>query len=124
MLVTRFTDPDEDHCSPMSRMGFSPTVNASGLGISREGDLNTPHLKPPVPCKTHNLPIMLGSVTVYANGKGVGRDGDLIWCQNGGKFLKVDMPLQTTVHAGAPADPASQKRITAIRLGMPGLYNL
>lgn len=48
---------------------------------SCQGDINTPHLKPPSPCPTHVAPIAVGSVTVFVNDKGAGRVGDkLIKC--------------------------------------------
>lgn len=71
-------DADVPHCSGMNRSALSPDVKVNGTGISREGDVNTPHLYPPniPPCPTHAMPIASGSSTVKINGKGCGRIGD------------------------------------------------
>ena len=71
-------DADIPHCSGMNRLGASTTVFVNGVGVSRQGDLNTTHLFPGVPCPPHAAPIAVGSTTVFANGKGVGRVGDAI----------------------------------------------
>ena len=71
-------DDDVPHCSPMKRDQLSPNVTVNGTGISRQGDVNTPHLLPPPPCPTHAAPITTGSTTVFVNGKGCGRIGDAI----------------------------------------------
>ena len=52
-------------------------VFCNGIAISRQGDNNTSHLLPPVPCP-HSAPIATGSTTVFVNGKGCGRVGDAI----------------------------------------------
>ena len=46
--------------------------------MSRQGDLNTVHVLPGVPCPSHQAPIATGSTTVFINGKGCGRIGDSI----------------------------------------------
>lgn len=74
--VTRIGDPDIPHCSGMSRAAGSGNVFANGRGISRQGDANTPHLLPPVPCPVHSATISSGSSTVYVNGRQCGRVGD------------------------------------------------
>ena len=71
-------DADVPHCSGMNRTALSPNVLVNGTGISRQGDVNTPHLLPPPPCPTHAAPITTGSTTVFVNGKGCGRIGDAI----------------------------------------------
>ena len=54
--VTRIGDADVAHCSGMTRamnsdgLKCSGDVFANGIGISRQGDNNTSHLKPPVVC--------------------------------------------------------------------------
>jgi uncharacterized Zn-binding protein involved in type VI secretion len=62
----------------MTREGQSSDVFVNGIGVSRQGDNNTPHLLPGAPCPTHAAAITVGSTTVFANGKGVGRVGDAI----------------------------------------------
>jgi|TARA_B110000259_G_scaffold174063_1_gene208015 uncharacterized Zn-binding protein involved in type VI secretion len=74
--VTRIGDADVAHCSGMSRAVGSPNVNANGIAVSRQGDVNTTHLLPGVPCPAHAAPIASGSSTVFINGKGCGRVGD------------------------------------------------
>ena len=75
-------DKDLVHCSVPSRLGGSTNVFVNGIGVSRQGDSNTPHLKPPfpppIPCPTHAAGIASGSSTVKVNGKGCGRVGDSI----------------------------------------------
>lgn len=56
----------------------SPTVNANGIPISRQGDVNTPHLLPGSPCPAHSASITVGSTLVFINGKGCGRVGDAV----------------------------------------------
>ena len=51
--VTRIGDADVAHCSGMTRAAGSGDVFANGIGISRQGDNNTSHLKPPVVCVAH-----------------------------------------------------------------------
>jgi len=62
----------------MSRAGGSGNVFVNGIGVSRQGDSNTPHLLPPniPPCPGHSASISSGSSTVKVNGKGCGRVGD------------------------------------------------
>ena len=69
-------DADVVHCSVPRRSARSPDVFVNGIGISRQGDNNTPHLLPPPPCPTHAAPIATGSTTVFINSKGCGRIGD------------------------------------------------
>ena len=74
--VTRIGDADVAHCSGMTRAAGSGNVRANGIGISRQGDNNTGHLLPGVPCPSHSAPIASGSSTVFVNGIGCGRVGD------------------------------------------------
>ena len=75
--VTFFGAADIPHCSPMTRLMCSTNVFVGGLGVSRQGDYNTPHLKPcGDSCCVHAAAITIGSLTVKANGKGIGRMGD------------------------------------------------
>ena len=74
--VTRIGDADVAHCSGMTRAVGSGNVFANGIGISRQGDVNTTHLLQPAPCPAHSAPIASGSGTVFVNGKGCGRVGD------------------------------------------------
>ena len=74
--VTRIGDADVAHCSCMTRAVGSGDVFANGIGISRQGDVNTVHLLPGAPCPPHSAPIASGSGTVFVNGKGCGRVGD------------------------------------------------
>ena len=76
--VTRITDADVTHCSGMTRAVGSSDVIVNGLGVSRQGDVNTVHLLPGSPCPPHAAPITVGSLTVIVNGKGCGRVGDAI----------------------------------------------
>ena len=76
--VTRIGDADVPHCSGMVRAVGSPNVFANGIPISRQGDVNTVHLKPGSPCPPHAKPITAGSSTVKVNSKGCGRIGDAI----------------------------------------------
>jgi uncharacterized Zn-binding protein involved in type VI secretion len=76
--VTRITDADVAHCSGMTRAVGSSDVIVNGLGVSRQGDVNTVHLLPGSPCPDHAAPIAVGSSTVIVNGKGCGRVGDAI----------------------------------------------
>jgi|TARA_B100001094_G_C17759784_1_gene589859 uncharacterized Zn-binding protein involved in type VI secretion len=62
----------------MTRAEGSGDVFANGISVSRQGDNNTSHLLPPVPCPSHAAPIAVGSTTVFTNGKGTGRIGDAI----------------------------------------------
>ena len=74
--VTRIGDADVAHCSGMTRAVGTGNVFANGIGISRQGDVNTVHLLPGAPCPPHSAPIASGSGTVFVNGKGCGRVGD------------------------------------------------
>ena len=74
--VTRVGDADVTHCSGMTRAVGSPNVRANSIAILRQGDNNTGHLLPGVPCPSHAAPIASGSSTVRVNGKGIGRVGD------------------------------------------------
>ena len=76
--ATRIGDADVPHCSGMTRAEGSPNVFVNGIPWSRQGDVNTTHLLPPVPCPAHAAPIAIGSTTVIVNGKGAGRIGDAI----------------------------------------------
>ncbi len=76
--ATRIGDADISHCSPMTRAEGSPDVFVNGIAWSRQGDVNTPHLLPPLPCPTHAAGIAIGSTTVFINGRGAGRIGDAI----------------------------------------------
>ena len=76
--VTRIGDADVAHCSGMTRAVGSGDVFANGIGVSRQGDVNTTHLLPGAPCPPHAAPIASGSSTVFINGKGCGRVGDAI----------------------------------------------
>ena len=74
--VTRIGDADVTHCSGMTRAVGSGNVFANGIGVSRQGDVNTTHLLPGAPCPEHTAGITSGSGTVFVNGKGCGRVGD------------------------------------------------
>jgi uncharacterized Zn-binding protein involved in type VI secretion len=62
----------------MTRAAGSPNVFVNSIAVSRQGDNNTSHLLPGVPCPSHAAPIATGSTTVFINGKGCGRVGDAI----------------------------------------------
>lgn len=76
--ATRIGDADVAHCSGMTRAVGSPDVYVNNIPWSRQSDVNTPHLKPPVVCVIHTAPIAVGSTTVFVNGLGGGRVGDAI----------------------------------------------
>jgi len=76
--VTRIGDADVVHCSGMVRAQGSGNVFCNGIPVSRQGDNNTTHLLPGVPCPAHAAPIAVGSTTVFVNKKGTGRVGDAI----------------------------------------------
>ena len=76
--VTREGDADVVHCSRPNRLQHSPDVFVNNIGVSRQGDLNTVHVLPGLPCPSHARPIATGSTTVFINGKGCGRIGDSI----------------------------------------------
>ena len=77
--VTRIGDADVAHCSAMTRAQGSTDVFVNGIGVSRQGDVNTSHLTPiDAPCPPHTAAITTGSSTVFVNGKGCGRVGDSI----------------------------------------------
>lgn len=75
--VTRIGDMDFTHASPMVRAVGSPTVFANARPVSRQSDVNTPHLVTPKG-PVHVSFIAVGSVTVFANSLGVGRILDLL----------------------------------------------
>ena len=74
--VTRIGDADVTHCTGMTRAVGSGNVFANGIPVSRQGDVNTVHLLPGVPCPPHSAAIASGSSTVFVNSKGCGRVGD------------------------------------------------
>ena len=76
--VTRIGDNDVSHCSTPQRAVGSDNVFVNGIAVSRQGDNNTSHLLPGIPCPSHSAPIEVGSTTVFINGKGCGRIGDAI----------------------------------------------
>ena len=76
--ATRIGDADVTHCSGMTRAEGSPNVYVNTIKWSRQGDNNTSHLLPGIPCPSHAAPITTGSTTVFLNGKGAGRIGDCI----------------------------------------------
>ena len=77
--AVRFGDADVAHCSGMVRGQGSPNVRINGRPVSRQGDLNTPHLYPAGRiCLPHMAAITTGSTTVKINGKGAGRVGDAL----------------------------------------------
>ena len=76
--VTRKGDADVVHCSVPHRLQHSPDVYVNNIAVSRQGDLNTVHVLPGLPCPSHQAPIATGSTTVFINGKGCGRIGDSI----------------------------------------------
>ena len=76
--VTRIGDADVAHCSDMTRAQGSGNVFVNGIAVSRQGDNNTGHLLPGVPCPSHSAPIASGSSSVFVNNKGCGRVGDSV----------------------------------------------
>lgn len=60
----------------MVRAAGSPNVYVNGIPWSRQGDHNTPHRLPPVPCDIHSAPIVTGALHTFVNGRGAGRVGD------------------------------------------------
>ena len=95
--VTFFGALDIPHCSPMTRLGCSTNVFVHGLGVSRQFDINTPHLKPGgYSCYVHVAPITIGSLTVKVNGRGIGRVGDDV----GGPLCTFVAMGSTSVFAG------------------------
>ena len=72
-------DFDIPHCSGMVRVGASINVLVNGIGVSRQGDVNSPHLFPAgIICPPHAAPISTGSLKVRVNGRGCGRVGDSV----------------------------------------------
>ena len=65
--ATRVGDADVAHCSGMTRAEGSPNVFVNDIAWSRQGDNNTAHLLPPVPCPSHSAPITTGSTSVFVN---------------------------------------------------------
>ena len=79
--AARIGDADAVHCSTPFRAQGSPNVLVNGRPWSRQGDINTVHLKPcgcPPCCCPHIAPMAVGSSTVIVNGRGAGRIGDSI----------------------------------------------
>ena len=76
--ATRVGDADVTHCSGMTRSEGSSNVFVNSIPWSRQGDNNTSHLLPGIPCPAHAAPIAVGSSTVFVNGRGAGRVGDAI----------------------------------------------
>jgi len=76
--VTRIGDNDVTHCSTPQRAQGSPNVFVNNIKLSRQGDNNTVHLLPGLPCPSHARPIATGSTTVFINQKGCGRIGDSV----------------------------------------------
>ena len=76
--VTRKGDADVIHCSVPHRLQCSPDVFVNNIAVSRQGDNNTVHVLPGLPCPSHQRPIATGSTTVFINGKGCGRVDDAI----------------------------------------------
>jgi uncharacterized Zn-binding protein involved in type VI secretion len=76
--VTRIGDADVVHCSGPNRAQGSSNVFCNKIPVSRQGDNNTVHLLPGVPCPAHAAPITIGSTTVFVNKRGCGRIGDAI----------------------------------------------
>ena len=76
--VTRIGDADVSHCTGMTRAAGSGNVTCNGIGISRQGDNNTGHLRFPnvPPCPGHSAPITTGSTSVTVNARGCGRVDD------------------------------------------------
>jgi len=72
-------DVDLVHCNLPRRDNRSDNVKVNGIGISRQTDINTPHLLPAIPiCPIHVAPITTGSTTVKINSLGCGRIGDAV----------------------------------------------
>ena len=65
--ITRIGDADVTHCSTPARAEGSPNVFVNNIAISRQGDNNTTHLLPGLPCPSHAAPITTGSTTVFIN---------------------------------------------------------
>jgi uncharacterized Zn-binding protein involved in type VI secretion len=85
--VTFFGAFDIPHCSSMTRLGKSTNVKVGGLGVSRQFDINTGHLKPAGDsCVPHVASISIGSLKVIVNGRGCGRMGDDV---GGGSCTRV-----------------------------------
>ena len=77
--VTFIGANDVPHCSGMVRRQGSTNVFVNGIGVSRQGDVNTKHKFPlSTFCPPHAQPIFIGSRTVKVNGRGCGRVGDTI----------------------------------------------
>jgi uncharacterized Zn-binding protein involved in type VI secretion len=76
--VTRIGDADVAHCSGMVRAQGSGNVFVNNKPVSRQGDVNTTHLKPGSPCPSHAAPIAVGSTKVFVNNLGCGRVGDAL----------------------------------------------
>jgi uncharacterized Zn-binding protein involved in type VI secretion len=87
--VTRIGDIDFPHASPMVRALGAGTVFVNGRPVSRQFDLNTPHLVTPKG-PVHVSYIAIGSITVFTEGRGTGRILDLL------------IPACTAVAQGSP----------------------
>ena len=74
--ITRKGDADVTHCSTPFREGASENVFVNNIGVSRQGDKNTVHVLPGLPCPSHQQVITTGSTTVFVNNVGCGRIGD------------------------------------------------
>ena len=74
--ITRKGDADVTHCTTPNRLGASDNVFVNNIGVSRQGDANTVHLRPGLPCPSHSQVITTGSTTVFVNSVGCGRIGD------------------------------------------------
>ena len=76
--ITRKGDADVTHCSTPFREDASEKVFDNNIGVSRQGDKNTVHVLPGLPCPSHQQVITTGSTTVFVNNVGCGRIGDCI----------------------------------------------
>jgi len=76
--ATRIGDADVAHCSGMVRAQGSGNVFVNGRAWSCQGDNNSAHLLPGIPCPVHAAPIASGSSKVFVNGKGAGSVGDAL----------------------------------------------
>ena len=88
--ICRIGDKEMMECSGIPvRLQGSTNVFVNGIGVSRQGDLNNPHLGQPhlftpagnplhPSCTLRQDAIAIGSKTVFVNGRGCGRIGDKI----------------------------------------------
>ena len=63
--VTRIGDNDVSHCSTPQRAVGSDNVFVNGIAVSRQGDNNTGHLLPGVPCPSHSAPILVTAGIIF-----------------------------------------------------------